>query len=79
MVTQEEVNVFLDGLRESGVTNMFGAGPYIEREFSLVKGAARKMLVAWMETFEARKAKKECQHTVTTTDGCCAVCGAMLV
>jgi len=28
MSKQEQVNYFLDELRESGVTNMFGAAPY---------------------------------------------------
>ena len=26
---------YLDDLRESGVTNMFGAGPYVQDEFGL--------------------------------------------
>ena len=45
---------FLDELRESGVTNMAGAGPYLQREFGFTRKDARKLLRKWMETFEAR-------------------------
>ncbi len=42
---------YLDDLRESGVTNMFGATPYLQSEFGLPQEVARKYLVYWMETF----------------------------
>lgn len=43
---------FLDDLRESGVTNMFGAVPYLMEEFpELTKVEARKILAEWMGTF----------------------------
>jgi hypothetical protein len=42
---------YLDALRESGVTNMFGAGPYLQDEFGLSKIEARKILMAWMNSF----------------------------
>lgn len=42
---------FLDELRESGVTNMFGAGPYLSREYGLSKNKAREVLSYWMQTF----------------------------
>lgn len=51
---EEEVFIFLDTLRESGVTNMFGAAPYIEEEFGISRKEATKMLVRWMETFSQR-------------------------
>lgn len=47
----EEVYIFLDGLRESGVTNMFGAGSYIEDELGYDKSESRSLLSSWMETF----------------------------
>lgn len=56
MPTQDEVNAYLDMLRESGVTNMFGAGSYIEEEFDVDKRTARKFLTTWMETFSSRHA-----------------------
>ena len=42
---------YLDGLRESGVTNMFGATPYLVDEFGLCTDVARKVLTYWMHTF----------------------------
>jgi len=42
---------YLNDLRDSGVTNMFGAGPYLEQEFSLGKREARTILGKWMRTF----------------------------
>ena len=41
--------LFLNQLRESGVTNMFGAAPYIAEEFDISKPEARKVLSAWMD------------------------------
>ena len=52
MATKNEHFEFLDALRESGATNMFGAGSYLEAEFGLDKREARKILMAWMENFE---------------------------
>ena len=42
---------YLDTLRESGVTNMFGAADYLVAEFGMTKSFARKVLAYWMETF----------------------------
>ena len=42
---------FLDELRESGITNMFGASPYLEDEFMLGTKDARNVLSYWMKTF----------------------------
>ena len=53
-VTQEEVNEFLDRLRESGDTNMFGAAPYIQSAYGLDRHTASDMLVEWIRTFSAR-------------------------
>lgn len=50
---------YLDGLRESGVTNMFGAAPYLLNQFhELDKALARKVLADWMETFHLRHPQK---------------------
>lgn len=54
-VEQEHLN-FLDDLRDSGVTNMFGAGPYVEEMFEVDRHEARKIVKCWMETFEQRHA-----------------------
>ena len=51
----EEHLLFLDDLRESGVTNMYGAGIYLTDEFqSLSSKEASKILIYWMQTFSER-------------------------
>jgi hypothetical protein len=52
-VTDEHLE-YLDGLRESGVTNMFGAAPYVADAFDLDIRRAREVLQYWMETFSDR-------------------------
>lgn len=42
---------FLDELRESGDTNMFGASPYIREAFDVTKAEAATILTYWMKTF----------------------------
>ena len=57
-VTEEHLE-FLDELRESGVTNMFGAGSYIEEAFpELSESQARKVLIYWMSSFGERHPKE---------------------
>ena len=51
---REKVFAFLDDLRESGVTNMFGARPYIMREFGYDGAMAGALLSEWMRTFGER-------------------------
>ena len=45
---------YLDDLRESGDTNMYGAGPYLQREFDLERREAREIVLAWMRSFDER-------------------------
>ena len=48
---------YLDGLRESGVTNMFGAGAYLLKTFNyLSKDEAGEILVYWMRSYGERHA-----------------------
>jgi hypothetical protein len=54
MNMQEEVNDYLDALRDSGATNMFGAAPYIVEEFGVSRNEAKTLLLNWMQTFEER-------------------------
>lgn len=43
---------YLDELRESGETNMFGASPYLRDEFpELTAQEAREIVAYWMKTF----------------------------
>ena len=48
---------YLDGLRESGVTNMFGAGAYVEEEFGISRKDAKEILMYWMSSFGERHPK----------------------
>jgi hypothetical protein len=47
-----EVFTFLDELRESGDTNMYGASPYIEDEFDMKRRAGAPFLSSWMESYK---------------------------
>ena len=40
---------FLEELRESGRSNMFGAKPYLVAEFDLQKPEARRIIQSYME------------------------------
>jgi len=48
---KEKVKLYLDNLRESGETNMFGAGEHLELEFGFNKYEARDALRAWMNDY----------------------------
>jgi hypothetical protein len=48
---QSVVNNYLLELRDSGVTNMFGAGAYLEKEFALTRKEANEHLTIWMKSF----------------------------
>ena len=50
----EEVFPYLDELRKSGVTNMYGWHRYIMEDFSMDKAMAIKLVQAWMETFKEK-------------------------
>jgi len=53
MNTKEEVYTFLDNLRESGVTNMFGSGSYVRENFSTTETETSELVVGWMEAVES--------------------------
>lgn len=50
----DEVLEYLDLLRKSAVTNMFGAAPYLQEEFGFDRYEARDVLQYWMRTFGER-------------------------
>jgi hypothetical protein len=54
LMTKEDYFEYLDELRESGVTNMFGASPYLVRDFGVSKKESINLLSEWMETFSDR-------------------------
>ena len=53
---EEHVFEFLDELGESGVTNMYGASPYIREAFDVTRYEANRLLAKWMETYSERHA-----------------------
>ena len=61
----EKALTYLDGLRESGITNMWGAAPYLQRAYPAIgKGERRNhagtsptataLTLHWMATFSDR-------------------------
>ena len=57
-VTEEHL-LYLDQLRKSGVTNMFGAVPFILLEFpALSEQQAKQVLIYWMKTFSDRHPRR---------------------
>lgn len=57
--TKVAVMKYLDDLRASGATNMFGASPYIQRQFGVTEEQARRLLAEWMRTYGERHADDE--------------------
>lgn len=48
----KEYYLFLEDLRKSGITNMFGASPYLELAFEeLDEKSARNVLTNWMQNY----------------------------
>lgn len=57
MIDKERVFNYLDDLRVSGVTNMFGAPAYVRHYFGakeVSQSEAINLVVEWMETFDKR-------------------------
>ena len=51
----EEMLTYLDELRGSGITNMFGAASFLTASFpELTQSEAREVLKYWMESFAER-------------------------
>jgi len=48
--------IFLDALRQSGITNMLGAAPYLSTAFDLQKKEATTILGLWMKYYDEMKA-----------------------
>ena len=46
---------FLNDLRDSGETNMWGAPPYVEEAFDVTEKEARAIVLAWMHSFDKEK------------------------
>lgn len=53
----DKVRVFdyLNALRDSGITNMFGAVPYVRRVFGVSQAEGVNLLVEWMESLKEKR------------------------
>ena len=51
--------IYLNKLRESGETNMYGASPYLQCAFDLPKREASKVLIEWMEWVSANPSNRD--------------------
>lgn len=51
MSERNKVYAYLETLRMTGVTNMFGAGSYLSEEFGFDKPYARAWLINWMQNY----------------------------
>ena len=51
--------IYLNRLRESGATNMYGAAPYLEMEFDLDRREAKQVLMDWMQWVEQEPSNRE--------------------
>ena len=54
-ITEQEKKIFnyLNDLRDSGITNMWGASPYVAEEFEMEASDASKVTIKWMSNFNA--------------------------
>lgn len=50
-MTDNKYWIYLENLRKSGITNMYGAAPYLEKAFDLEPAEARKILADWMSNY----------------------------
>lgn len=51
MATTNKHWIFLESLRQSGETNMYGAAPYLMREFGMSRDEANTVLTDWMTNY----------------------------
>ena len=52
----DEYYDYLNALRDSGVTNMSGAGAYLQAEFGISRTQARAIVMAWMAQYKPQEA-----------------------
>ena len=59
LILRNEVMEYLFRLRESGKTNMFGAGSYLRVKFGMTTEQAEKYLFYWIENFDELDEKRK--------------------
>ena len=58
-MTTNKYWLYLESLRQSGVTNMFGASPYLAQAFGISLEEADKILIDWMKNYNREDYTKE--------------------
>lgn len=58
----DKYHLFLEKLRRSGKTNMYGAVPYLMVEFGLTYNKAKEILVEWMKTYNPKDYEEVIDH-----------------
>ncbi len=53
VVTNKHLN-YLDALKESGITNMLNASPYLRKRFKLTLEESEEILEYWINSFRER-------------------------
>ena len=51
MTDKNEVFEYLEQLRESGITNMFGSVSFVMNEFGMEERQSVKLVSEWMKTY----------------------------
>ena len=49
--TKPEIHTYLCALRDSGVVNMWGAGPYLQARYDMTRAEAKQALLDWIASF----------------------------
>ena len=52
-MTDNKYWIYLENLRRSGITNMYGAGPYLQSAFGLERREASEVLSDWMRNYNS--------------------------
>ncbi len=58
-MTTNKYWIYLEQLRRSGETNMYGAAPYLACEFGLDSRDAREILADWMKNYNPNDYKED--------------------
>ena len=51
---KQEVFKYLDALRRSGITNMFGSPAYVRKVFGASNAESIKLVAEWMDSFKEK-------------------------
>ena len=51
----KEYYITLEAIRKSGITNMWGASPYLAEFAGITQSLAQEVLVSWIENYDELK------------------------